>query len=117
VWRYLFSWRPPLVGRRIGSGHGMELPFVFGTLRDGILRRTLGASRSRAAPVAADARCVDRVCAQRRARSCEAPEWGAYDTRERATLEFDREPALIHAPFAASPRLAAAPRLSPPTVL
>ena len=44
VWRYLFSWRPPLIGGRIGSGHGMELPFVFGTLRDGILRRTLGAS-------------------------------------------------------------------------
>ena len=37
VWRYLFSWRPPLVGGRIGSGHGMELPFVFGTLRDGVL--------------------------------------------------------------------------------
>jgi para-nitrobenzyl esterase len=46
VWRYLFSWRPPLLGGRIGSGHGMELPFVFGTLRDGILRRTLGASPS-----------------------------------------------------------------------
>src|SRR5262245_2609330 len=44
VWRYLFSWRPPLLGSRIGSGHGMELPFVFGTLRDGMLRRTLGAS-------------------------------------------------------------------------
>src|SRR6185503_7898270 len=44
VWRYLFSWRPPLLGSRVGSGHGMELPFVFGTLRDGILRRTLGAS-------------------------------------------------------------------------
>ena len=29
------------------------------------------------------------------------PDWPAYDAKERATLEFDRESALIHAPFAA----------------
>jgi para-nitrobenzyl esterase len=101
VWRYLFSWRPPLIGSRIGSGHGMELPFVFGTLRDGILRRTLGASRS-----------AQRLSRRMRdawiafARDGEPgharlPYWPAYDAVERATLEFDRESALIHAPFAA----------------
>jgi para-nitrobenzyl esterase len=101
VWRYLFSWRPPLIGSRIGSGHGMELPFVFGTLRDGILRRTLGASRS-----------AQRLSRRMRdawiafARDGEPgharlPHWPGYDAKERATLEFDRESALIHAPFAA----------------
>jgi para-nitrobenzyl esterase len=100
VWRYLFSWRPPLIGNRIGSGHGMELPFVFGTLRDGFLRRTLGASyaarrlsrRMRDAWIAF-ARDGDPGHAR-------LPTWPAYDAKDRATLEFDRESALIHGPFA-----------------
>jgi len=29
------------------------------------------------------------------------PAWPAYDTRDRATLEFDRESELIRAPFTA----------------
>ncbi len=101
VWRYLFSWRPPLFGSRIGSGHGMELPFVFGTLRDGILRRTLGAAPSaqRLSRRMRDAwSAFARGGAPGHAR---LPEWSAYDTRERATLEFRSESALIRAPFAA----------------
>ena len=100
VWRYLFSWRAPLVGSRLGSGHGMELPFVFGTLRDGILRRTLGASPS---AQRLSRRMRDAWIAFARSGSpahAKLPEWRGYDTRHRVTLEFDREPALIHAPFA-----------------
>ena len=101
VWRYLFSWRPPLVGSRLGSGHGMELPFVFGTLRDGILRRTIGVSPA-AQRLSRRMRDAWISFAHSGAPGHERlPEWRAYDTRERATLEFDRDPALIHAPFAA----------------
>jgi para-nitrobenzyl esterase len=79
----------------------MELPFVFGTLRDGILRGTLGASLgarrlSRWMRDAWVAFARDGAPGHPR-----LPEWPAYDARDRATLEFDREPALIHGPFAA----------------
>jgi para-nitrobenzyl esterase len=101
VWRYLFSWRPPLIGARIGSGHGMELPFVFGTLRDGILRRTLGASPS-ARQLSRRMRDAWIAFARDGAPGHERlPDWSSYDTRERTTLEFDREPGVISAPFAA----------------
>jgi len=40
---YLFEWRPPLLGKRIGACHGIEIPFVFGTLQDSVLGATLGA--------------------------------------------------------------------------
>jgi para-nitrobenzyl esterase len=43
---YLFGWRPPLFGQRIGACHGIELPFVFGTLREPWLRPWLGATRA-----------------------------------------------------------------------
>jgi para-nitrobenzyl esterase len=100
VWRYLFSWRPPLIGRRVGAGHGMELPFVFGTLRDGLLRRTLGALPSAGW---LSRRMQDAWIAFARDGSpghTRLPEWPAYDPGERATLAFDSEPGVIAAPFA-----------------
>jgi para-nitrobenzyl esterase len=79
----------------------MNKHFFYCTLTDGVLRRTLGASPS-----------AQRL--SRRMRDAwisfahtgdpghaKLPPWHAYDTRDRATLEFDRENALIHAPFAA----------------
>ncbi len=46
TWSYLFDWAPPLLRGRVGSCHGLEIPFVFGTLRDPWLRTTIGATRS-----------------------------------------------------------------------
>jgi para-nitrobenzyl esterase len=101
VWRYLFSWRPPLFGARIGSGHGMELPFVFGTLRDGLFRRTLGASES-ARELSRRMRDAWTSFARQGAPGhSRLPEWPAYDARERSTLEWSRESSVIRAPFAA----------------
>jgi para-nitrobenzyl esterase len=41
---YLFSWAPPLASRPIGACHGMELPFVFGSVLEPWLRPWLGAA-------------------------------------------------------------------------
>jgi para-nitrobenzyl esterase len=38
---YLFEWVPPVVGRALGSCHGLELPFVFGGVRTSLLRAGL----------------------------------------------------------------------------
>ena len=40
---YSFTWSPPLLERQIGSCHGLELPFVFGTILEPWLRPWLGA--------------------------------------------------------------------------
>lgn len=32
AWRYLFAWRSPAAQGRLGAAHGVDLPFVFGTL-------------------------------------------------------------------------------------
>ncbi len=46
TFRYLFSWAPPLAGRLLGACHGMELPFVFGTVRERVLRPLFGLTRA-----------------------------------------------------------------------
>lgn len=42
---YLFTWKPPLTGDSVGACHGLELPFVFGTLREPLLRPLVGLGR------------------------------------------------------------------------
>jgi para-nitrobenzyl esterase len=37
VYAYLFVWPSPLLGGRIGAGHAVELPFVFGTLEEPLI--------------------------------------------------------------------------------
>lgn len=41
TYAYLFEWVPPLVGRALGSCHGLELPFVFGGVRTALMRAGL----------------------------------------------------------------------------
>jgi para-nitrobenzyl esterase len=49
TWSYLFSWSPPLVRRRIGACHALEVPLVFGTFRHPLLRGLyLGGAREAA---------------------------------------------------------------------
>jgi para-nitrobenzyl esterase len=43
---YLFTWTPPLFAGRVGACHGLEVPFVFGTIRHPALRPLLGSTQS-----------------------------------------------------------------------
>ena len=43
VFAYRFDWSPPLLRGPIGACHGIELPFVFGTILEPWLRPWLGA--------------------------------------------------------------------------
>jgi len=38
TYAYLFTWSPPLVRRRVGACHAIEVPLVFGTFRHPLLR-------------------------------------------------------------------------------
>ena len=53
TYAYLFEWTLPLIGGGVGACHGLELPFVFGATRGGILR--LGLVTDRTAGRLADA--------------------------------------------------------------
>lgn len=54
TWFYRFDWKPRWGRERIGACHSMELPFVFGSLRDPVPRWLLGARRE-------DQRLSDRI--------------------------------------------------------
>jgi para-nitrobenzyl esterase len=86
TYTYLFTWTLPLLRDRLGAFHGLEIPFVFGTLRDPLLRASLGASRS-ARDLSdrmqnawiAFARCGDPNHA-------DLPDWSRYEAKRRSTM-------------------------------
>ena len=91
TFRYLFTWSPPLVGARIGACHGIELPFVFGTGRDGLLAPLLGLTpESRGL----SRRVQDAWLAFARTgdpRHEGLPDWPAFDAQDRAVMSLGSE--------------------------
>jgi para-nitrobenzyl esterase len=100
TYAYVFDWAPPGLGARIGACHGLEIPFVFGTLREPLLRPvfawTPGARRLSDRMQRAwleFARCGDP-------RHDDLPEWPTYDDNRRATMRLGTECVVRDDPFA-----------------
>jgi para-nitrobenzyl esterase len=99
TYQYVFGWTPPALRERMGACHGMEIPFVFGTLRDPALR-----ALSAFAPTARRlsdrmqrawvefARCGDP-------RHDDLPDWPAFEPERAESLTFSRRLRLERAPF------------------
>jgi para-nitrobenzyl esterase len=85
VHAYLCDWASPALDGALGSCHGIELPFVFGTHRDPRAVQLVGsgADADRLATAMQDAWLAF-------ARDGD-PGWPAYDVAKRATQRFGRE--------------------------
>ena len=104
VYSYLFSWKSPLMGGRLGACHALELGFVFGTHK-AMQQFNGGGPEADALGLAmqdawvAFARSGDPSTAKLR--------WPAYDEGRRATMVFDATSGVQDAPYEAE-RLAVA---------
>jgi len=98
VYSYLFSWRPPALGRAVGACHAMELPFVFGLARHPATRAVAG--------LAETARNLSRrmqgawtgFARTGHPGHAHLPDWDRYDGA-RATMIFDRECSIRDGPL------------------
>jgi para-nitrobenzyl esterase len=100
TYRYLFGWSPPALRERMGACHGMEIPFVFGTLRDPSLR-----ALSAFAPYAR--RLSDHMQGAWLAFAAgsepgheELPAWPAFAGEGGATMLFTRRARVEEGPLA-----------------
>jgi para-nitrobenzyl esterase len=96
---YQFAWSPPGPARRLGACHGIEIPFVFGTLSDPVLRTLI--------PFARRARSLSEQM-QRAwlefARTGEPghpglPDWAPYEGGRAATMRLAPNCRVEDAPF------------------
>jgi para-nitrobenzyl esterase len=100
TYAYLFTWTPPLTGRFPGACHGAELPFVFGSIRNALMRATLGA------PASAQRLC-DRIqdawigfARHGSPEHANLPDWPAYSRNARSTMGLGHECSLQEDPHA-----------------
>jgi carboxylesterase type B len=95
VFAYLFDWASPAFGGLLGSCHGLELPFVFGTLDDPRAANLVGtdAAAHRLAHAMQDAWLAF-------ARSGD-PGWPAYELTRRPTQRFGRALGIDEDPMSA----------------
>ena len=96
VYLYLFAWRSPAMGGKLGAPHTVEIPFVFDNTDIPKVMTTGGPE------VKALAANVSEAWIQF-ARSGNPnhkglPNWPAYTTRERATMVFDNTCQVVNDP-------------------
>ena len=99
TYQYFFTWSSPARRGTLGACHALELPFVFGTLDAPTMDRFAGKGPE---AEALSERMMDAWIAFARSGEpghAELPDWPAYDAAKRATLVFDRECELAHAPL------------------
>jgi carboxylesterase type B len=95
---YQFSWSAPGLGRQLGACHGLEIPFVFGSLREPALRPLFALARH--ARRLSD-RMQDAWIAFARSGDPghdDLPDWPAYG-EDAATLRLTRRCRLERDPF------------------
>lgn len=99
TYAYLFTWESPAAGGALGACHGLEIPFVFGTLTSpGVGMFTGEGPQARAL----SERMQDAWLAFARSgdpSTTELGEWPAYDARRRATMVLGPACSVQEAPL------------------
>jgi para-nitrobenzyl esterase len=99
TYAYLFTWRSPAKGGRLGAAHCMEMPFVFGRLDDPGMGPFTGQGE---AVQRLSEQMMDAWIAFARTGNpaTEAlPTWPAYAADRRATMVFDESVTVVDAPM------------------
>lgn len=101
TYAYVFAWRSPAQGGRLGAAHCMEIPFVFGRLDDPGMGPLTGQG---GAVQRLSEHMMDAWIAFARTGNpaTEAlPAWPAYTANRRATMVFDESVTVVDAPMEA----------------
>jgi len=98
TYTYLFEWRLPLLGRALGACHGLEIPFVFGSLREGVMRAGLIADRT-AGPLSDSMQQAWSSFARTgQPKMSSLSEWPAFERQKRYTVSLGAGRSVLRDP-------------------
>jgi para-nitrobenzyl esterase len=95
---YLFAWRSPALGGRLGASHGMECPFVFDNFGSPMMTMMIGDAPPATLAPEMHGAWVGLATKGDPASSGAVSEWPRYDTRERMTMVFDERSECVSDP-------------------
>jgi len=101
VHTYLFTWRPPALGRVIGACHALDIPFIFGAVRHPLARPLTGLTASAARLSRKMQAAWIHFARGGHPGHARLPDWAPYDVERRATMILGRNCSLEHAPLEA----------------
>ncbi len=102
TYTYLFEWRLPLLGSALGACHGLEIPFVFGTLRAGVMRAGLIADRTAGPLSDAMQKAWSSFAHTGRPNLGDLSEWPAFEGRQRYTMSLGTNRGVLRDPHEAA---------------
>lgn len=98
IYVYLFTWETPAFGGRLGSCHGLDIPFVFGTVRHRAVAQFSGGGPE-AEALSADMRAAWAAFARRGDPSHDGlGSWPAWDPLGQATMVLGARRGVEDAP-------------------
>ena len=99
IFMYLFTWKSPMLGGKLGSCHALELPFVFGLLS----KKDIGIVPSKSQETEAISNhMMDSWTSFARTGNPNhngIPEWPSYGVGKRSTMIFDKEIKVVNGPL------------------
>ncbi len=99
TYAYLFDWESPFAGGGLGACHGVELPFVFGTVHEPIIGLFSGTG-AEAFQLSEEMQASWVAFAGHGDPSNELTgSWPRYETSTRATMRFGARSGLVDAPY------------------
>jgi para-nitrobenzyl esterase len=105
VHSYLFTWRPPALGRALGSCHSLDIPFVFGSTRNPLARPLTGLSGAAVRLSRKIQHAWIRFAVRGHPDHERLPGWKRYQRSRRATMILGRDCGPELAPLESERRL------------
>ena len=102
TYSYLFEWRLPLLGKALGACHGLEIPFVFGTLRAGVMRAGLVADRTIGPLSDSMQRAWSSFARSGKPELGDGSEWPAYEHQQSYTMSLGTGRNVLRDPHEAA---------------
>ena len=100
VYMYLFAWRSPALGGKMGAPHTVEIPFVFDNTDIPKVMTTGSPAEKELAAKTSEAWIQFARSGNPNHKGL--PNWPAYTTKDRATMVFDNTCKVVNDPGARS---------------
>ncbi|MCU1494896.1 MAG: Carboxylesterase type [Acidimicrobiaceae bacterium] len=104
TYTYLFDWESPFAGGALGACHGLELPFVFGTVRNPVIALFSGGDAEAIALSDAIQGAWVAFASTGDPSSIDIGPWPRYEARRRATMTLGPHIRPVDAPYEAERR-------------